>query len=123
MAAADQPDTEEPGTSRAAGGCVLLGLAAAPIGIAFAVSTEAGILATWLAATAAIWWAARRRMSDSSAPPPPPPQHPTCRKCAGQSPLSVTPSETQKGMLIYSYELPKRPGHTHIHIAQEANTA
>ncbi|MGW4388218.1 hypothetical protein [Streptomyces sp. NPDC004685] len=60
-------------------------------------------------------------MSDSSATPPPQERHPSCHKCAGQEPLSVTPSESQKGMLIYAYELPKRPGHTHLHITKTVN--
>ncbi|WP_338699168.1 hypothetical protein V2W30_22580 [Streptomyces sp. Q6] len=68
----DEPE-EERETSRLAGGCVLAALGAGALAVVFAVSTEAGILAVWLAATAAVWWAARRRMSDSSSPPPPPP--------------------------------------------------
>ena len=30
----------------------------------------------------------------------------------------MTPSETQKGMLIYKSAPPDRPNHTHIHMVQ-----
>ncbi|MEW2570479.1 hypothetical protein [Streptomyces sp. NPDC047070] len=111
---------EEP--SRAAGACVLAVLVGIVVAVSFAVSDAAGVLFVWGAGLAVLWWRVRR-MSDKSATPPPERGHPSCRKCAGQSPLSVTPSETQKGMLIYSFDLPKRPGHTHLHIVEEVNGA
>lgn len=64
-----------------------------------------------------VWAIGAWQMSDTSATPPPEEGHPSCRKCAGQEPVSVTPSELQKGMWIYSYALPKRPQHTHLHVA------
>jgi len=64
-----------------------------------------------------VWAIGAWQMSDTSATPPPEEGHPSCRKCAGQEPVSVTPSELQKGMWIYSYTLPKRPQHTHLHVA------
>lgn len=111
---AEEP--EEP--SRAAGACVLVVLIGVVTAVVFAVSPTAGPLFVWGAGTVAVWWHVRR-VSDKSAPPPPEAGRPSCRKCAGQKPVSVTPSETQKGMLIYSFDLPKRPGHTHIHTVEE----
>lgn len=69
-----------------------------------------------------VWVIGAWQMSDTSATPPPEEGHPSCRKCAGQDPVSVTPSETQKGMSIYSFTLPQRPNHTHIHLAEEVNS-
>lgn len=69
-----------------------------------------------------VWAVGAWQMSDSSAPPPPGVEHPSCRECAGHEPVSVTSSETQKGMLIYSFALPDRPNHTHIHLAGEVNS-
>ncbi|MFI1942046.1 hypothetical protein ACH44C_33550 [Streptomyces purpureus] len=64
----------QPERSRAAGGCVLTVLAGVPLAVVFAVSTEAGILATVGAATAAVWWAVRRPPKiDTPSPPPPGP--------------------------------------------------
>ncbi|MGX9887333.1 hypothetical protein [Streptomyces sp. NPDC002276] len=109
--------TEEPEEpSRAAGACVLVALAGVVVGAAFAVDEAVGVLLVVVVGTVALWRSARR-VSDSSATPPPEEWHPSCRKCAGQKPVSVTPSETQKGMLIYSYSLPQRPTHTHIHLS------
>ncbi|MEU5769813.1 hypothetical protein ABZ782_28250 [Streptomyces asoensis] len=107
---------EEP--SRAAGACVLVVLAGAVVGALFAVDEAAGVLGVMASAVLALWRSARR-VSVSSATPPPGEGHPSCRKCAGQKPVSVTPSELQKGMWIYSYELPARPGHTHLHLTGE----
>lgn len=109
----------EEGPSRAAGGCVLVALGGGGFAVAFAVSPEAGVLTVWVVGGVAVWRAARRRVSDSSAPPPPEEGRPSCGECAGQELVSVTPSATQKGMLIYGYALPGRPNHTHIHIAEE----
>ncbi|WP_060888670.1 hypothetical protein [Streptomyces scabiei] len=106
---------EEP--SRAAGGCVLLALGGGATAVVFAVSPEAGVLSLWVVGALVVWRSARRRMSDSSATPPPEEGRPSCSECAGQELVSVTPSETQKGMLIYGYALPDRPNHTHVHLA------
>lgn len=105
-------EPEEP--SRAAGACVLVVVGGVLVAAAFAVDEAVGVLLVVVAGAVALWRSARR-MSVSSATPPLEEWHPSCRKCAGQKPVSVTPSETQKGMLIYSYTLPKRPGHTHTH--------
>lgn len=120
---AEQEPEEEPERSRAAGACVLVVLAAVVAAVVFAVSRTAGVIAVW-AVGAALLWRATRRMSDSSAPPPPEEERPSCSQCAGQELVSVTPSESQKGMLIYSYALPDRLNHTHIHLspAPEAET-
>jgi len=112
-------ELEEP--SRAAGACVLVVFAGVVVAAAFAVDEAAGVLLVVVVGAVALWRSARR-MSDSSATPPPEEWHPSCRKCAGQKPVNITPSESQKGMLIYSYALPKRPGHTHIHLAGEVNS-
>lgn len=69
-----------------------------------------------------VWAIGAWQMSDTSATPPSGEGRPSCRKCTGQEPVSVTPSETQKGMLIYSFALPQRPNHTHIHLAEEVNS-
>lgn len=118
----DKPeDEDEREPSRAAGGCVLAVLAGAVLGVVFARSPTAGVITVWVLGVAAVWWAARRRMSDSSATPPPQEWRPSCNECAGQELLSVTPSQAQKGMLIYSFALAERPSHTHLHIAEETN--
>lgn len=123
MSAKKKPDVEPEEPSRAAGACVLVVLVGVVTAVVFAVSPTAGPLFVWGAGTVAVWWHVRR-VSDKSAPPPPVPGRSFCRKCAGQEPVSVTPSETQKGMLIYSYALAKRPGHTHTHVAAgEVNDA
>lgn len=69
-----------------------------------------------------VWVIGAWQMSDSSATPPPEGWYPSCRKCAGQKPVDITASETRKGMLIYSFTLPQRPNHTHIHLAEEVNS-
>lgn len=71
---------EEPQRSRAAGGCVLVVLAGAPLAVVYAVSTEAGILATVGAATAAVWWSVRRPPKIDNPSPPPPDPAPGNRK-------------------------------------------
>jgi len=116
---AEPEDEREP--SRAAGGCVLVALVGLALAVVFARSSTAGVITVWVVGMAAVWRAARRRMSDSSATPPPEERTPSCDECAGQELLSVTPSESQKGMLIYSFALAKRPGHTHLHITKDAN--
>lgn len=120
MAAKKKPAAEPEEPSRAAGACVLVVLGGIATAIVFAVSAAAGVLALWAVGIFALWRAARR-MSDSSATPPPEEWRPSCKKCAGQELLSVTPSETQKGMWIYSFALAKRPGHTHVHTVEEVN--
>lgn len=120
MSARKKPDVEPEEPSRAAGACVLVVLIGVVTAAVFAVSPTAGPLFVWGAGTVAVWWHVRR-VSDKSAPPPPEAGRASCRKCAGQEPVSVTPSETQKGMLIYSYALAKRPGHTHVHTVEEVN--
>ncbi|MFD0146199.1 MULTISPECIES: hypothetical protein [unclassified Streptomyces] len=70
---------EEPQRSRAAGGCVLVALAGVPLAVAYAASTEAGILTTVGAATGAVWWSVRRtpKIHNPSPPPPSPPSEDT----------------------------------------------
>ncbi|MFI2633936.1 hypothetical protein ACH5A2_26695 [Streptomyces collinus] len=116
---ADHLEHEEP--SRVAGAVVLAALGGGALAVVFALAVEAGVLTVWVAAVAAVWWSARRRVSDSSATPPPQPERPSCRECAGHELVDVTPSETQKGMLIYKSAPPDRPNHTHIHIVEEVN--
>ena len=65
----EQEEPEE--RSRAAGACVLVVLAGAAVGIAFAVDEAAGVLVVAVAGSIALYWSARR-MSDSRATPPPP---------------------------------------------------
>ena len=116
-----KPDAEEPEQrSTLAGGCVLLVLGGVPLAVCWAVSDVAGVLAVWVVGVVALWRSARRRMSDSSAPPPPQEGRPSGRECAGHELVGVTPSETQKGMLIYTTAPPDRPNHTHVHVVHEA---
>ncbi|WP_328846133.1 hypothetical protein [Streptomyces sp. NBC_00258] len=122
MAARKEPVEEPEEPSRAAGACVLVVLAGGVTAVVFVVSSTAGVLAVW-AVGATLLWRAARRVSDSSATPPPEEGHPSCSECAGHELVSVTPSESQKGMLIYSFSLPDRPNHTHLHIAGEVNEA
>ncbi|MEU3033512.1 hypothetical protein [Streptomyces griseoaurantiacus] len=114
---ARQDEGEE--RSRAAGGCVLLVLAGAPVAAVWAASPEAGVLVVWVAGALLLWRAAHRRMSDSSATPPPGEGRPSCRECAGHTFVGVTPLAGQKGMLIYTSAPPDRPNHTHVHIVGE----
>lgn len=122
MSAKKKPAVEPEEPSRAAGACVLVVLVGVVTAVVFAVSETAGPLFVWGAGVVAVWWHVRR-VPEKSAPPPPQAGRPSCKKCAGQELLSVTPSETQKGMSIYSYALAKRPGHTHIHTVEEVNEA
>lgn len=108
-------EPEEP--SRAAGGCVLLVLAAVAVTAVFAASYVAGVLTVWAVGVLLLWRSVRRTANPA---PPPGVEHPSCRECAGQEPDRV---EAQKGMLIYSFVLPDRPNHTHTHIAGEVNEA
>ena len=112
---AQQEEPEE--RSRAAGACLLFVLAGAAVAVVFAISTAAGVLSLWAVGVLLLWRAANRRVSDSSATPPPRSGRPSCADCAGHSLVSVTPSGTEKGMLIYASAPPDRPNHTHIHIA------
>jgi hypothetical protein len=121
MAARKTKPEEPEQRSAVAGGCVLLVLAGVPLAVLWALSDAAGVLAVWVVGAAAVWWSARRRVSDSSATPPPERERPSCRECAGHELVDVTPSETQKGMLIYKSAPPDRPNHTHVHIAGEVN--
>jgi hypothetical protein len=118
MAARKKAAGEPEQRSAAAGGCVLVVLGGVPLAVCWALSDAAGILAVWVAGVAAVWWSARRRVSVSSAPPPPGEDRPSCRECAGHELVGVTPSQTQKGMLIYKSAPPDRPNHTHIHMVQ-----
>ncbi|MGW5130373.1 hypothetical protein [Streptomyces sp. NPDC004135] len=115
------PVEEPERRSGVAGGCVLVVLGGVPLAVVWALSVEAGVLAVWVAAVVAVWWSARRRVSDSSAPPPPREGRPSCRECAGHELIGVTPSETQKGMLIYTTAPPDRPNHTHVHVEHTAD--
>ncbi|KJK40242.1 hypothetical protein UK15_07780 [Streptomyces variegatus] len=110
-------ETEE--RSTAAGGCVLVVLGGVPLAVCWAVSDVAGVLAVWVVGVAALWWSARRRMSDSSATPPPEEGRPSCHECAGHTLIRVTPSQSQKGMLIYTTAPPDRPNHTHVHVVHD----
>jgi hypothetical protein len=112
---ARESTAEEP--SRAAGGCVLVVLGGVAVAAAFAVDEAAGVLGVAAVGWVALWRSARR-LSVSSATPPPQPERPSCRECAGHELVEVTPSETQKGMLIYKSAPPDRPNHTHIHMVQ-----
>jgi hypothetical protein len=116
MGAAKEPEE----TSPAAGACVLVALAGAALGAAFAIDEALGVLTVVSTGGVAVWWSARHRVSDSSATPPPPPARPSCRECAGHTLLSVTPLEGQKGMSIYTSAPPDRPNYSHVHIAKEA---
>lgn len=120
MASRKQVAEEPEESSRAAGAFVLVVLVGVVVAAVFAVSATAGPLVVWGAGVVAVWWHVRR-VPEKSAPPPPVPGRASCRKCAGQKPVSVTPSDTQKGMLIYSYALSKRPSHTHLHVVEEVN--
>ncbi|MFG3154242.1 hypothetical protein ACGF7W_19610 [Streptomyces sp. NPDC048219] len=116
--------TEEPEErSRLAGAVVLVVLGAVVFGVLFAWSDAVGILAVWIAATAAGWWYVRRPVSDSSATPPPGEDRPRCRECAGHRFVGVTPSQAQKGMLIYTSAPPDRPNHTHVHVVHAPTPA
>ena len=117
---ARRPDSaeEEREPSRAAGACVLVVLGGAVLATVFAVSPDAGVLTVWVVGGVAVWRCARRRVSVSSAPPPPEEGRPSCDECAGHRLVGVTPSETQRGMLIYTTVPPDRPNHTHVHIVE-----
>ncbi|MGI3199640.1 hypothetical protein ACRJ4W_15415 [Streptomyces sp. GLT-R25] len=119
QAAEEPPELEE--RSALAGAVVVVLLGALVFGVLFAWSDAAGILAVWIAATALGWWRVRRPVSDSSAPPPPQEDRPSCRECAGHTLIGVTPSETHKGMLIYTSAPPDRPNHTHVHVVHTAD--
>lgn len=66
-----------------------------------------------------VWAVGAWQMSDSSATPPPGKGRPSCRECAGHELVGVTPSENQKGMLIYTTAPPDRPNHTHVHVVHD----
>lgn len=80
--------------SRAAGGCVLLVLAGAPVAAVWAASPEAGVLVVWGAGAALLWRSVRRTAN----PAPPPGSRPSSqREEAGHSGVRVVRRE---GMLI-----------------------
>ncbi|MFD4257734.1 hypothetical protein ACFWR9_08880 [Streptomyces sp. NPDC058534] len=118
--AAEEPAEPEQ-RSTIAGAVVMVALIAVVFGVLFAWSDAAGILGVVVASTVATWWSVTRRVSDSSAPPPPGEDRPSCRECAGHTPLSATPSQTQKGMWIYTSAPPDRPNHTHVHVVHNAD--
>lgn len=114
--------TEEPEErSLLAGALVLVVLGGAVLAVVFAVSEAAGVLATVGASAAATWWMVRRPVSDMPATPPPGEDRPSCKECAGHELVAVTPSQTQKGMLIYTSALPGDETRTHVHIVQSAD--
>ena len=114
MAAKKKPDVEPEEPSRTGGACVLIALAGAVVGVVFAVSATAGLLFVWAAGVLLLWRSVRRTANPA---PPPGPGRPSCRRCAGQDVASVTP---QKGMWIYTFDLPDRPNHAHIHLSDIA---
>ncbi len=115
--AADEPEETAPEPSRAAGGCVLAVLVIGATAVLFAVLGSVAVLAVWAVGAVALRRAVRSPVSDSSAPPPPREGRPSCRECAGHKLVGVTPSGTQKGMLIYKTASPNAPNHTHVHMA------
>ncbi|MGW1609427.1 hypothetical protein ACWCQZ_08515 [Streptomyces sp. NPDC002285] len=119
MAANKRSEDEPEERSRAAGACVLAALGGVLVAVAFAIDEAVGVLLVVVSGTVGLWRSARR-MSDSSAPPPPEVERPSCSECTGHELVGVTPSETQKGMLIYKTQPPGKPHHTHIHVAPGA---
>jgi hypothetical protein len=85
--AAGKEAPEEPGTSRAAGGCVLLGVVSGAVAAVFAVSPAVGVLGLWIGGAVLLWRTVRRGVSDSSAPPPPPPETPPGDVYADETPV------------------------------------
>ena len=71
MTAELTPVEEPERSSRAAGGCVLVVLVGVAGAVVFAVSAEAGILATVGAAATAVWWSVRRVPRAANPAPPP----------------------------------------------------
>ncbi|MEU2799037.1 hypothetical protein [Streptomyces sp. NPDC007117] len=114
---AEEAEETAPAPSRAAGGFVLAVLALVAGAVLFAALGTLAVLVVWAVGAVALRRAVRRPVSDSSAPPPPREGRPSCRECAGHTLVSVAPSGTQKGMLIYKTASPERPNHTHVHIA------
>jgi hypothetical protein len=110
-----EEEPEEP--SRAAGACVLVVLGGVATAAVFAASYAAGVLTLWAVGVLLLWRSVRRTANPA---PPPGEEYPSCRECAGHEPARI---EDQKGMLIYSFVLPDRPNHTHIHLAGEVNEA
>lgn len=102
----DEP--EAPERSRAAGGCVLVGLAALALAVVFAISREAGVLALWVSGAAALYVAARSRVSDSSATPPPEGVAPLGDEHADQSGAGPEGAGSREGLLIIPD--PQKPG-------------
>ena len=115
MGAKERAEEPEQEPSPAAGACALVVLAGVVVAALFVISEALAVLVLVVVGTFALWRTARR-VSDSSAPPPPAPERPSCSECAGHELVSVTPSETQKGMLIYTSASPDQPNHTHVHI-------
>ncbi|MER5706009.1 hypothetical protein [Streptomyces sp. NPDC002122] len=74
MTTEETPVEEPASSSRAAGGCVLMVLVSVAGAVVFTVSTEAGILSVFGAATAAVWWAVRRVPHAANPAPPPLPE-------------------------------------------------
>ncbi|MFF8839590.1 hypothetical protein [Streptomyces sp. NPDC015130] len=72
MTADETPEEEQESPSRAAGGCALLFLGGIPLAAVFAVSSEAGVLATVGATVGAVWWFVRRVPRTANPAPPPP---------------------------------------------------
>lgn len=119
MAARRKPDAEEE-PSRVAGGCVLVVLGGVVDAVAWAADEAAGVLLLVAVGTFALWRSARR-VSDSSAPPPPGEDRPSCDECAGHTLIGVTPSELQKGMLIYTSAASEDSNRTHVHVVNTAD--
>ncbi|MFD3503737.1 hypothetical protein [Streptomyces sp. NPDC058678] len=111
------PAEEPEESSRAAGACVLVVLGGTAAAAVFAASDVAGVLTLWVVGVVLLWRSVRRTANPA---PPPEVEHPSCRECAGHEPARI---EAQKGMLFYSFVLPDRPNHTHVHLAGEVNEA
>jgi hypothetical protein len=101
-------EQEAPVGSRAAGGCMLAGLVTMALGVIFAISREAGVLALWATGAGALYATARRRMSDSSATPPPEGATPLDGVTADQGDAGSEGAGSREGMSIIPD--PEQPG-------------
>jgi hypothetical protein len=112
MAAPEQPAPAPEERSAVAGGCVLVVLAGVPVAVAWALLPEAGVLAVWVVAVAAVWWSARRIGTDQPLPSPTEPPSPH-GELPGQGPVDVVHRE---GMSIFLRDDPDQPARTHVRV-------